>query len=391
MPTLQNVTHEPLDPPLRGEPFSAEHLWNYAESFAVTQVVRRGGADRRLDDRFEDNSRFIAETYRAITESIRNGEPLAPDAEWLVDNYYVVEDQLREIREDLPRSYYAELPKLAAGPFVGFARVYELAYELVVHSDSSLDEELISGFIAAYQRAAPLTSGEIWAVPIMLRLVLVENLRRICGHMLASRRCREQARQILQQWSSGGHKFPALKLDDDCSMLVTELLECLRTPVGSEFSIGPHELAERLSQPQEMLDECVRREQQRLAANQVSIGNAITSMRLISALDWTLFFERVSLVEQILRKDPAGVYGAMDFATRDQYRHEIERIAKRIEHDETQIASAAWERATRAKVKESADEREHHVGFYKIDDCRFDLEPDLPYRPKFKQRRVRYG
>ncbi|HJQ81679.1 MAG TPA: hypothetical protein VJ828_17075, partial [Lacipirellulaceae bacterium] len=388
MPTLLNATHEPLDPPLRGEPFSAEHLWNYAETFAATQVVRRGGTDRRLVDRFEDNSRFIAETYQVITGSIRSGEPLAPDAEWLVDNYYVVEDQLREIREDLPGSYYQELPKLTAGPFAGFARVYELAYELVVHSDSSLDEELISGFIAAYQRAVPLTSGEIWAVPIMLRLVLVENLRRICAHMLAARQCREQAFKILQKGDAS--RFPAFKLDDDCSMLVTELIECLRNSSDAEFSIAPHELAERLGQSPEMLDECVRREQQRLAANQVSIGNAITSMRLISALDWTLFFERVSLVEQILRKDPMGVYAEMDFATRDGYRHEIERIAKRSEHDETQIASAVLERATRAQMDEGADERQQHVGYYLIDDGRFELEQEFRYRLKFKERLVRF-
>ncbi len=181
MPSLQNVTHRKLEPPLRGEPFSAEHLWNYAEQFAASQVVSRRGADRRLVDRFESNSRFIADAYRAISQSIRDGEPLAPDAEWLVDNYYVVEEQLREIREDLPRSYYLELPKLASGPFAGFPRVYELAHELVVHGDSSLDEELISGFIAAYQRVVPLTSGELWAVPIMLRVVLVENLRRLCA------------------------------------------------------------------------------------------------------------------------------------------------------------------------------------------------------------------
>ena len=95
-----------------------------------------------------------------------------------------MQEQLREIREDLPRSFYDELPKLASPPFAGFPRVYELAHELVVHTDSSLDEELIAGFIASYQQVTPLTSGEIWAVPIMLRLVLVENLRRLCGHML---------------------------------------------------------------------------------------------------------------------------------------------------------------------------------------------------------------
>ena len=120
--------------------------------------------------------------------------------------------------------------------------------------------------------------------------------------------------------------------------------------VGRQYGIGMHELVDRLNQPQEMLDECVRQEQQRLAANQVSIGNLITSMRLISALDWSQFFERVSLVEQILRRDPAGVYAAMDFATRDQYRHVIEHLAKRAGHEETHVASAALDAALRAQA-----------------------------------------
>jgi cyclic beta-1,2-glucan synthetase len=390
MPTLQHVTQLQLDSPLRGEPFSAEHLWSYAEGLAAAQIVRRGGADRRLVDRFESNSRFIAAAYRAISESIRDGEPLAADAEWLVDNYYVVEDQLREIREDLPRNYYLELPKLASGPFENFPRVHELAHELVVHSDSSLDEELISGFIAAYQRIVPLTSGEIWAVPIMLRLVLVENLRRLCGHILAARVCRKQAKQILELWSKDHAALPRIDFDQDCSMLIMELIECLRAPSAGEHSVAPHELAGRIGQSQEMLDECVRREQQRLAANQVSIGNAITSMRLISALDWTLFFERVSLVEQILRRDPVGIYAAMDFATRDQYRHQIERIAKRSDEIETQIASAALHRAELARAAGAPDAARHHVGYYLIDDGQRELELEFKYRPKFAERSVRF-
>jgi cyclic beta-1,2-glucan synthetase len=377
----RNVRELQLDPPLRGEPFSAEHLWTHAEQLAPRQVVRRGGADRRLVTRFEDNSQFIAAAYEIITESARNNEPLGPDAEWLVDNYYIVEEQLREIREDLPRSFYLELPKLVEGPFQNFPRVYELAFELVVHTDSSLDEELIAGFIAAYQRKTVLTSGEIWAVPIMLRLVLVENLRRLCSQMLATRESRPQAERLLNLWQRDEKNIPALDAQQDGPVIV-ELVDILTASELISQGPGHHTFFERLGMPAETIDECVRREQQRLAANQVSIGNAITSMRLLTALDWTLFFERVSLVEQILRQDPAGVYPLMDFATRDQYRHEIERIAKAGDHDESLVAATALQHASAARANDMADPRQHHIGYYVIGEGQSQLECEFRYRPK---------
>src|SRR5262249_46223617 len=151
----------------------------------------------------------------------------------------------------------------------------------IAHTDSGLDEELIVGFVTAYQEVTPLTSGEIWAMPIMLRLVLVENLRRLCSHMLTTCTYRRKAVEILDalESDSGAVKLPQTH---GCSTLVLELIEILRGVSGKRYSFGVHELSERLGQPQEMLDHCVHVEQQRLAANQVSIGNVITSMRLLS-------------------------------------------------------------------------------------------------------------
>jgi cyclic beta-1,2-glucan synthetase len=379
-----------LDPPLRGEPFSAEHLWEYAREVAQRQTLaRRGAGDRQLIDRFEANARRIASAYQTIIDSVRDQESVSPDAEWLVDNYYVVQEQLREIREDLPRSFYVELPKLSSPTFVGFPRVYELAHELVLHSDSSLDEELIAGFIASYQQVTPLTSGEIWAVPIMLRLALVENLRRLCAHMLVSSSCREHAKQLLDAWQSGAEVPLADRDDPQYATLVMELVECLRGAAGTQFGVGMHELVERLNQPQETLDDYLRQEQQRLAANQVSIGNLITSMRLVSALDWSQFFERVSPVERILRGDPAGVYAAMDFATRDEYRHAVEHLAKRAGHEETHVASAALDAALRAQRGNSSEWRHWHVGYFLIDKGRIDLERELGYHPTIGERLLR--
>ena len=234
MPSSPDDNSPPLNAPLRSDAYSAEHLWDHAQELARREQVERksrarnGAVAQQFVERFESNCLYIASAYQRVIDSVRAGEPIATDAEWLIDNFYVVEEQLREIREDLPSSYYRELPKLATPPWVGYPRVWELAYELVVHTDSSLDEELIAGFVSAYQQVTPLTSGEIWAIPIMLRLVLVENLRRLCGHMLLTRDAWKEARRTLQNWQQGSvAKLPSADLEH-CSTLVMTLIECLR-------------------------------------------------------------------------------------------------------------------------------------------------------------------
>lgn len=386
MTVSQQAISPAWEPPLRGESFSAEHLWLHAQEVAQRQALSRTGAgDRRLIERFENNCRLIATAYQTIIASVRDQESIAPDEEWLVDNYYVVQEQLREIREDLPRNFYRELPKLSSSPFAGYPRVYELAHELVAHTDSSLDEEIIAGFISSCQQVTPLTSGEVWAVPIMLRLALVENLRRLCEYMLASGRCRAEAREVLVGWKSGlSTRLPA-RDDPHYAALVTEIVECLHDAAGELAGLGMRDVLELLAEPQEYLDECIRQEQQRLAANQVSIGNVITSMRLISALDWSVFFERVSLVEQVLRQDPAGVYAAMDFATRDRYRHVVEHLAKRAGYEETHVAAAALDAAIRAEERDPHDWRPRHIGYYLIDAGRSALERELGYHPRWNE------
>src|ERR1044072_2948048 len=167
------------EPPVRAEIYSVERLEQYALTLATQHktVTKKGRA--QLLPRLEDNGRKLVAAYRTLVESIRNGRAISSAAEWLVDNYHIVEEQLREIRQDLPKSYYHELPKLAEGELQGYPRIYAVAFELIAHTDSRLDTHTLQRFIAAYQTVAPLSIGELWAVAITPRLTLVENLRRL--------------------------------------------------------------------------------------------------------------------------------------------------------------------------------------------------------------------
>src|ERR1700686_4634599 len=180
--------------PIRGELLSAERLEQHAENLAASQVASQDiGEGRPLIPRVLENGRILLEYYRATASAIQQGGTITPAAEWLVDNFYIVEEQLREIRDDLPPGFYRKLPKLASGHLEGYPRVFGVAWAFVAHTDSRFEPELLRRFVNAYQRLQPLTSGELWAVAITLRVVLVENLRRMAEIMGRSRRAREEA------------------------------------------------------------------------------------------------------------------------------------------------------------------------------------------------------
>ncbi|PYO17588.1 MAG: hypothetical protein DMD85_23190 [Candidatus Rokuibacteriota bacterium] len=181
-----------LENPIRAELFGIERLEQHAASLAAAQGVTPGRG-RRLLPRVQDNGRVLRESYRVIAKAIREERAITPAAEWLVDNFHVVDEQLREIRDDLPPGFYRKLPKLAEGPLAGYPRVYGIAWAFVAHTDSRFDPEFLRRFLHAYQRVQPLTIGELWAVAITLRVVLVENLRRLAEAIVRGRAARQDA------------------------------------------------------------------------------------------------------------------------------------------------------------------------------------------------------
>lgn len=375
---LNSATHV-----LRGEPYGLEHLEQHARQlgkrFAGATAHRAGAGSFKR--RFQENAKILREAHSATCQAVRGGDPMTSAAEWLLDNFHVVEDQLREIVDDLPERYFRELPKLATGE----PRVYGLAIELLVHTDSALDEETIVRFVRAFQESSPLSIGETWAFPIMLRLGLVENLRRLAVQMVLRRNCREQARRMLDHWQSDAD-FP-LDIDaaDCCSPTILHLVEELQQR-GGLTAAGLKVLERQLSRKQTTVEETIRIEHQQQASNQVSIGNVITSMRLISSLDWVQFFERTNLAEAILRRDPAGIYAQMDFPSRDRYRHAIEELTKGSRFNDREVAEHVLSLASLAQKMTGDAPLESHIGFFLIDQGRPQLEARCHFRPTLRKR-----
>jgi len=349
------------DKPIRDELFSAERLEQFARELAAQHKAIKKKGRNRLLPRLEDNGRKLVAAYRSLVEAVRQGDAVSPAAEWLLDNFHIVEEQLREIRQDLPKGYYRELPKLADGELADYPRIYAVALGLIAHTDSRLDPVTLRRFISAYQSVSPLSIGELWAVAISLRLALVENLRRLATQIVRWRDERAEADKFADKLLEVATLQPAelvsvtverlAKPDKIRRAFVVQLTQRLReqdTEVMPVFDWIERQLASQGTN----IEQVIHAEHQSQAAAQITVGNTIDSMRLLSTLDWRDFFESVSLIDPLLGQDPAGVYSKMEFASRDRYRHVIERISKRTNKGEVEIARATVDLARRAAAKE---------------------------------------
>lgn len=369
--------------PLRAEAFSEDHLAEHARELGwLLHEVQFGGRGHSFLERFAENAEFLRDSIGVVAAAAREGLALRPDAEWLLDNFYIVEEQLREIHDDLPHRYYRELPKTKDGE----PRVYTLAVELVTHTDSVLDEEGIVRFVSEFQTVTPLSMGEIWAVPIMLRLVLTENLRRIAAQMLSGHASERKAKQIVGDWEEGSDFPMDLSPIEECGSLVFHVIDKLQQE-GATYLERIRELEKRLSAFDLTLQQSIHLEHQRQASSQVSIGNVITSMRLISAIDWAAFFERTNLAEQVLRRDPAGIYAMMDYESRDRYRHVVEDLSGSYDPFEIDVAEAVVKLANNVKDTTS---RARHIGYWLEDKGREQLEATIGFRPRIYLRPFRW-
>jgi cyclic beta-1,2-glucan synthetase len=386
-----------LEPPIRDELLSAERLEQHAEGLAAQRTSASARKGPALSPRLRDNGRILLQCYRTIAEVIRNEGTITPAAEWFVDNFHIIDEVLRDVRNDLPEGFYRQLPKLAEGPFAGYPRVFSLAWAFVAHTDSRFDPTTLRRFVSAFQRVQPLTIGELWAVPIALRMVLLENLRRLAEHIVTDRAARQEADALANELLGvDGHTadptaFRRLEGQALPTTFAVQVVQRLRDQ-DPELTPALEWLNERLSVEETSADEIVRSEHQSQGAMNVTVRNVITSMRMMSTFDWAEFFERVSLVDQALRA--GSDFEAMDFVTRDRYRHAIEDLSRGSGRSELDVAREAVSRAAgfAREAQRSGTppgDRREEPGYYLISKGRPLFEKALGYRLSLGQRLIR--
>jgi len=364
------------DPPLRADLFSVQQLARHAQSLAARQtVVTRHGSNWLLS-RLGQNEDILRSFNRA-TIAVDPSRRITPAAEWLLDNFYLIEEQIQMAKRHLPPGYSQELPRLLSGPSAGLPRVYDIVLELISHVDAQIDAEPLSAFIAAYQTVHSLKLGELWAIPIMLRLGLIENLQRVTTRLNIARADRDLADLWVNRLQAMAEQNAAhlvivvadmarsdLRLS---SSFVAQFCQRLsrQSPV---LHLARSWLEQQLGQQGLSIEQLVQLESQNQAADQVSVSHSITSLRFLSAMDWREFVENLSLVEATLQSDPADIYRAMDFSTRDRYRHAVEFLARNSRLSELEVTQLAIQLAAESARQQGPGDRTAHVGFFLIDE-----------------------
>src|SRR6476660_8929029 len=223
--------------PLRAELFGIEQLARHAQFIAAQHKLVAGRTSARLLTRLDQNEKVLRAFNRA-TLAVHQSRRVTPAAEWLLDNFYLIEEQIQMARRHLPREYSRELPRLTNGPSAGLLRVYDIVLELISHVDAEIDAALLTSFIAAYQKVSVLKLGELWAIPIMLRLGLIENLQRITTSLADARHDRDLAQKWVDRLQTTAEENP--------SQLVIVVADMARTdpPLSSSFVA---EFCQRLS------------------------------------------------------------------------------------------------------------------------------------------------
>jgi len=373
--------------------FSVERIEQHARSLAKAQTVTaRPIRGYPLAGRLAENGAVLLAAYRGMVAVIEEGGAITPAAEWLIDNYYVIERQIREIQSNLPPGYYRQLPKLAMGPFAGYPRVLGMAWAFVAHGDSRFDPAMLIRYVRAYQEIQPLTIGELWAVSITFRMVLIENLRRVAQQILEDRAARQQANGLadllLESEGSGAEPVAdILAAHDGDNLTEAFALQLVHRLRDQDPRITPALtwLDRRLAAQGMTVETVVHDGHRRLGAANVTVRNIITSLRLISDIDWNEIVESISLADDALAAD-GGIFRAMDFPTRNLYRTAVEDLARRSGRSELDVTHAAILAAKSPPESVPEDERERRSdpGYHLLAGGRHAFSVGIGCRPQWR-------
>ncbi|HTF18449.1 MAG TPA: glucoamylase family protein, partial [Chryseolinea sp.] len=364
-------------PPLRSELFSIDQMEMHAQHLAKAHQLSTEDAPELLLKRLAENEKTLFDVANMLHDAVRDKKAITPAGEWLLDNFYLIEEQVNIGKKYLPKGYSKALPRLAAGVAEGYPRVYDIAIQIISHSDGRVDLHILTSFINAYQKSSYLTIGELWAIPIMLRLALIENLSRVAARIAVDSKdtdlATEWADQVVKTAEENSKDLVLVIADmarsnpPMVSAFVAEFTRKLQWK-GLDLNLPLTWIEQHLADSSSSINQMVLVENSKQAADQLSVSNSINSLRFLAKMDWREFVEELSVVEQLLMRDPAGMYRNMDFYTRDQYRHAIEKIAKQGATPEHHVAEIVLDLAGRGSGEERTVEfgRRSHVGYWLV-------------------------
>ena len=336
---------------IKGALLEQKQLENYLEKIASEHVLqKKSSRDTYPIYRLEENFEYITKVYERLNQDLKEKITIHPAGEWLLDNYYMIEEVYRMIRKELSLKKYLHYTGIKKGLYRGFARIYVVAAEIVGYSEGKISSENLTRLLQAYQTKKTLTMEEIWNVSLFLNIVLIEKIRAVCEQIYYSQIQKYKVESILErlveQVDIHHQKFKkdidAMKIGEDTTKeTFVEYLSYRLRRYGKKGSPYIAILEEQLEKAGTNITEMIRKEHFNVALQKVMIGNCIKSIKEIQRINFTEIFEEINGVENILKKDPAGVYEIMDHKTKDHYRNIIKQLSKKTNIAELYITKQA--------------------------------------------------
>jgi cyclic beta-1,2-glucan synthetase len=370
----------------------AETARTLAGSHRISTRKRRGKPIKPL---LEEARNALYEAYDSLSLAMQADEDVSPAVEWIIDNYYIIDEEITRVEDDLPKDYYRKLPKLKSGTHQGLPRVFDMVTTFAHQTDNAIDEESVEVFVQGYQEVTELTIGELWAIPLMIRLVLINRLKEKATLILNARANRKKAEQWVDELRKEVEADPQEGLSRMAELQHSALAKQQDFMIALANQLrygGPNLMPERqwleryFEHNGTSLEDALRAEAHRQTELQVSVQNAVVSLRKTQETDWSDFVERCSVVERTLRLDPAMLYSSMDFETRNRYRRRIEELSERSAKTEFVIAEEILIMAEEgSKENRKQEPLANHVGYFLIGDGREELESSIGYRKSFSE------
>lgn len=325
--------------------------------------------------RLDDNYHFILSVYTQLNDDIQKNHDVSSSAEWILDNFYLIEEQVKQLRCELSKKTYSRLPVIKHGPFKGQSRIFAIVMELVVISDGQVDEAKLVHCLNAYQKHNKIFDREIWALPVVIKLALLENIRKICEKIKKTQAQWNKADNIIEKLLGNNgldeeiitKKLQSMMIEEKVNLSFIEHLSYRLRMLESKYTTISTYINEYLDKQEKAAGTAALQELKSQSTTTVSTGNNMTSLKYFAIFDWSDLFEAVSFVGQILCRDPDGTYPLMDLATRNTYRSRIEELSSNFGMEEARIATKAIDLAAAAfNTRDEDAQRTWHVGYYLI-------------------------
>ena len=379
-------------------------LEKYLEQLASDQILKENSDKNTYPIyRMKENFEIISEVYHLLNEHIKLQIPIHPAGEWILDNYYIIEETVKWIEKELTLKKYTDFLGVANGAHRGFARVYVLATEIVAYTDSKISAKNIKDLLKAYQQKKTLSMDEIWNMGMFLQIAIIENIRGICERIYSAqvqkykveniieRLVENKAKEELQFKNISAYRSKVNEYGEMKYPFIEYMSYKLKR-FGKKAYPFLNILEEQVDKMGTDISDVIKKEHFDIAVKKVSIGNCITSIKVLQRINFIDIFEQINEVDDILKKDPIGIYEKMDYKTKIEYRNTIKQISRKTKISEIYIAKKCLELAENSTKGETQDnltteERQRiniksHIGYYLIDDGRSELYNKLQYKEK---------